>query len=539
MTSMQQEQQLHRVVAPSLSLLNNPKTMQTNGGITPTNAFGAPGVVLSAPISLSPVHCRHSALNSSSTSSSLSIAHQLQSVSTDTTATIMSFTTYPPQIHGASPQGAPHSVYPHSLVNHTVGRTLTPPQHQHQHARSLGASSVAPESLVSLTAAPLALPSLGAPTTPTKATTTILSTLVDLDLRRAHERPFRFKMLPPPPPFERFVVFWETNAPDQTSPRDTTRGTDLRAKNITYPHDQQMQQQDIARANDHSIGGAGPQTERGNTEATLRASPRALAEPCQLASDWGSLSGADEGDVASGNAVQNNTAAPIRELDKGRIIDELRHSTPDRLAMLSQYQHILERWWLCMVTLENKPEVRQQIGDVRPCPSFADAQKVVAAAAPIAASPPESECGTPPSDPTDTQETDVLTGTEASAVSPTLAMTADPLLTEEAVLQTWSRLVVQWWEETKQRRRPRCSCPRAPHLETLPLRTNGDDVDGRRAGIETQDAASLASVNSYELPSNEEAHLSGSPLSCDHDTLLHFDFTCHSALSSPTDSLQV
>ncbi|CAJ1014971.1 hypothetical protein Q4I30_000466 [Leishmania utingensis] len=574
LTSMQHQQHHHVVPSPSrhssLSELNNPSTIQLHERLLAAGAApGVPGLVITAPIVVSPAHRRPSVLNSGHcTSSALLLARRLHPVFVDTTppvsivsppsphqqqrgtTPVRSFVTHPTLAHRAPAQVAAYAVssnspagygsdnirspfqqpqqkqppYPPAPIHGRVPPTAPDPtsahatfslasslsrsqqQQQQLHLLSVGASGAAPEALVSFATAPLLLPSPREAAAPTTVTTTSLSALVDLDdVRQGYERPFRFKTLPPPPTFESFLMLSETNAFDQGFSRATARGEEVTNSNSV------TQQQEIACAGSHKSGGAAPATGRGNMEAVLRASTNPRGEPRRSPSDFVSLSAAEDNDGASDGAAQCKAAAAINEPDNKRMSSESRHSTPEWFAMVAQYHHVLERWWTYMVIFENKPEVRQRLGNLHQCPSFADAQQAVAAAAAASSSPVGGGCGT-------------LDGGAT-----------DPLVAEEVVLQAWSTLALQWWEETKQRRRPRRSHRRAPCGGLPPTRMDDEGVGGSRSGNETGETASLASVNPYELLSAEEGHLTRS-LPPDHDALLHFDFTIQSALSSPTDS---
>ncbi|TPP47732.1 hypothetical protein CGC21_1570 [Leishmania donovani] len=497
MTSMQQQQ--HHHVAPSLSKhsslseLNNPNAIQLHGLLPETSAAASvPGLFLTAPTSSSPAHRRPSVLNSNdnsgpSTSSPLPLAQRLQPAFVDTTSSasiLSSSSPDPQQLHRTA------AITPFTTSGYGSGGIPSPlQQHQHQqlHFLSVGANAAAPEGLVPFAAstAPPSLPSPGAVATPTTATATSLSVLAGLDdLQQAHERPFRFKVLPPPPTFDGFLMLWETNA----------------------------------------RGGAAPAMERGDVEAVLRASTSERAEPRRSASDFGALSAAED-DGASDGAAPCKAAAAVDVHDKTRISGESGQSTPERRAMVAQYRQILERWWAYMVTFASKPEVRQRLGNMRLCPSFADAHQAAAAASPVG-----SGSGVLDGVPTDAWQTNVLTAPAASA---------DPFIAEEVVLQAWSTLLLQWWEETKQRRLPRRSRHGAPRRGAPPTRMDDDGVDSTRSGNERRDAASSESVHSYELPSAEEGRLTRSLPPPDHDVLLHFDFTIPSASSSQADSLQL
>ncbi|AYU77492.1 hypothetical protein LdCL_150013300 [Leishmania donovani] len=553
MTSMQQQQHHHVVPSlskhSSLSELNNPNAIQLHGLLPETSAAASvPGLFLTAPTSSSPAHRRPSVLNSNdnsgpSTSSPLPLAQRLQPAFVDTTssasilsssspdpqqlhrtAAITPFTTCPPLAHRAPPPVAAYPASPHSPAGYGSGGIPSPlQQHQHQqlHFLSVGANAAAPEGLVPFAAstAPPSLPSPGAVATPTTATATSLSVLAGLDdLQQAHERPFRFKVLPPPPTFDGFLMLWETNASDRRSSGATTMGEDTSSNSIT------QQQQRIAHGGGHSRGGAAPAMERGDVEAVLRASTSERAEPRRSASDFGALSAAED-DGASDGAAPCKAAAAVDVHDKTRISGESGQSTPERRAMVAQYRQILERWWAYMVTFASKPEVRQRLGNMRLCPSFADAHQAAAAASPVG-----SGSGVLDGVPTDAWQTNVLTAPAASA---------DPFIAEEVVLQAWSTLLLQWWEETKQRRLPRRSRHGAPRRGAPPTRMDDDGVDSTRSGNERRDAASSESVHSYELPSAEEGRLTRSLPPPDHDVLLHFDFTIPSASSSQADSLQL
>lgn len=567
MTSMQPQQ--HHHVAPSLSKhsslseLNNPNATQLHGLLPETSAAASvPGLFLTALTSSSPAHRRPSVLSSNdnsghSTSSPLPLAQRLQPVFVDTTsaasilspsspdpqqlhrtAAITPFTTCPPLSHRAPPPVDAYPTSPHSPAGYGSGGIPSPlQQHQQQqlHLLSVGANAATPEDLVpfATTTAPPSLPSPGAVATPTTATATSLGALAGLDdLQQAHERPFRFKVLPPPPTFEGFLMLWETNASDRHSSGATTMGEDTSSNSIT-----QQQQQGIAHGGGHSSGGAAPAMERGNVEAVLRASTSERAEPRRSASDLGALSAAED-DEASDGAAPCKAAAAVNVSDKTRISGMSGQTIPERRAMVAQYRQILERWWAYMVIFASKPEVQQRLGNMHLCPSFADAHQAVAAAVAAAASPVGSGSGVLDGGPTDAWQPNVLTVPAASAVSPIPATTADPFITEEVVLQAWSTLLLQWWEETKQRRRPRSRhgtlCRGAP-----PTRMDDDGVDSTRSGNETRDAASSESVHSYELSSAEEGRLTRSLPPPDHDVLLHFNFTIQSASSSRTDSLQL
>ncbi|CBZ25092.1 hypothetical protein, unknown function [Leishmania mexicana MHOM/GT/2001/U1103] len=512
MTAAPPQQQHHHVVPSlsthsSLSELNNPNAIQLHGLLPETGAAVVPAPFTTAPTSSSPAHCHPSVLNSNnsghSTSSPIPLSQQLQPVFVGATsstsilsssspdpqqlhrtAAITPFTTCPPLAHRAPPPVPGYLAFPHSSAGHGSGGIPSPlQQHQQQqlHLLSAGANAAAPEGLVPFTApatAPPPLPSTGAVGTPTTATTTSLSALAGLDdLQQAHERPFRFNVLPPPPPFEEFLMLWETNASDRRASGATTMGEDTSSNSITH-----QQQQGIAHGGGHRSSGAAPAMERGNVEAVLRASTSERAE--------------DDG------AAPCTAAAAVNLPDNTRIRGESTQSTPEPSAMVAQYRKILERWWAYTVLFASKPEVRERLGNPHLCPSFTDAQQAVAA-----------------------------------AVSPIPATAADAFTAEKVVLQAWSTLLLQWWEETKQRCRPRQSRHGALHRGAPPTRMDSDGVDSTRSPNETRDTASSESVNSYELPSAEEGPLTRSLPPPDHDLLLHFDFTIQSASSSPTDSL--
>ncbi|KAG5504595.1 hypothetical protein JIQ42_06433 [Leishmania sp. Namibia] len=570
-------QQQHDQVASSPSRhsssadLNNPNMMQLYGRLPATSAAaGVPGLIGTAPIAASLVHRRPSALNGNSangghnSNSSLLLAQRLQQdfVSTTSPAPMVSststqqqqqhrrtaitpFTTRPPSAHRAPPRVAAYPLSPQSPVGRGSDGICSPlheqqqlhPQQEQQlpylpvpihgrvpatapdstnvcassftsspsrsqqqqqqlHLLSVRASGAAPEVMVSfnpVTTASPSLPSPGPAAAQAMATTTSLSTFSNLeDIRQAHERPFRFKMLPPPPPFERFLMLWEMNASDRRPSQAMARGKGVSSSS--------------------SSRGTASAMERGNVEAMLRASRSAHAEEDDRASDNGCVSG------------------------------DLHRSTPQRVAMVTQYLHILQRWWAHVVIFERKLEVRQRLGNLRPCPSFADAQRAVAAAAAAAAapgSPVRVGSGTLDDGPADARQINELTTPEESVAFPAPATTADPFVAEEVALQAWSTLALQWWEETKQCLRPRRSCRAAPRRGTPSTRIDDNGGSSSRSGSEMHDAASLVSVNSYEFPSTEEGHLTQSLPPPDHDALLHFDFTIQSAFSSPTDSLQM
>ncbi|KAG5509255.1 hypothetical protein GH5_06343 [Leishmania sp. Ghana 2012 LV757] len=555
-------QQQHDQVASSPSRhsssadMNNPNMMQLYGRLPATRAAaGVPGLIGTAPIAASLVHRRPSALNSNS---SLLLAQRLQQdfVSTSPAPMVSStqqqqhrktaitpFTTRPAPAHRGPPRVAAYPISPQSPVGrgsdgicsplheqeqqspylpvpmhgrvpatapdstnvYASSFTSSPSRSQQQqqlHLLSVRHSGAAPEVMVSFNAVTTASPSLSSPgpaAAQAMATTTSLSTFADLeDIHQAHERPFRFKMLPPPPPFERFLMLWEMNASDRPPSQAMARGEGVSS---------------------NSSRGTASAMERGNVEAMLRASTSAHAE---------------EDDRASDGAAQCKTALTINPSDNGRMSGESHRSTPQRVAMVTQYHHILQRWWAHVVIFERKLEVRQRLGNLRLCPSFADAQRAVGAAA-APGSPVRVGSGTFDDGPADARQINELTTPEEPVAFPAPATTADPFVAEEVALQAWSTLALQWWEETKQCLRPRRSCRGAPCRGTPSTRI--DDNEG--SSSEMHDAASLVSVNSYEFPSTEEGHLTQSLPPPDHDALLHFDFTIQSAFSSPTDSLQM
>ncbi|KAG5482880.1 hypothetical protein LSCM1_06914 [Leishmania martiniquensis] len=594
MASVQQQQQ-HGQVAPSPSRhsssleLSNPNMVQLYGRLPAASAAaGVPGLIGTAPIAASPAHRRSSLPNSNSANSghtsysSLLLGQRLQSdlvgtASPASMAAITSFTTRPSPAHRAPPHVTTFPTSPHSPVSRGSDGTYSPLQEQQNrpspgpsasmHGRvlaaapdstnlhvpslasspswsqqqqqlqllSTGVSGAAPKGMIpfnTATTAPSSLPSPWASATQTTATTTSLSAFVDLDdIRQAHERPFRFKMLPPPPPYERFLALWEMNASDRRTSQATTRGEDTCTNSITH------QQRVIARGDSHSSAGTASPMERGNMEAMLHPLTGAHADPCRPGIDLGALSAAEE-ERASDAAAPCETAAAMSEFDNDRISAVSHHSTPERAAMVTQYHHILERWWAHTVIFEGKLGVRQHLGNLHLCPSFADAQRAVAAAS-APASPVRVGSGTFDDVPADARVINELTAPEESAAFPVPAPTANPLVAEEVVLQVWSALALQWWEETKRCLCPRRGCRGAPRRGTPSTRIDDNGVGSSRSGSDVRDAASLASVNSYDFPSTAEDRLTRSLPPPDHDTLLHFDFTMPSAFSSPTDSLQI
>lgn len=143
------------------------------------------------------------------------------------------------------------------------------------------------------------------------------------EMRQANERPFRFKMLPPPPTFDRFLLQWEANAADAHC-RPWRRADNTTT--CSNPH------------------GDGPGRVAMLTEEDVlqRSASSATA--------------------GNGSNPAGATACTAEE----------------RLALAEQYHRILERWWYYMSVFEQKSEVRQRLGNLYTCPDFADAQRAVA-----------------------------------------------------------------------------------------------------------------------------------------------------------------
>ncbi|KPA75158.1 hypothetical protein ABB37_08820 [Leptomonas pyrrhocoris] len=167
--------------------------------------------------------------------------------------------------------------------------------------------------------------SFSAATTMSAASTTaaVHNGVVDAaEMRLANERPFRFKMLPPPPTFDRFLLQWEANAEDAHY-RPWRRGDD----------------------------GGIPHSGVLTTEDALQRSAAAATATV----------------VTSAGGSGTNASGPAPR------------SAEERLALAEQYRRILERWWNYMAVFEQKPEVRQRLGSLYTCPDCADAQRAVAA----------------------------------------------------------------------------------------------------------------------------------------------------------------
>jgi hypothetical protein len=287
---------------------------------------------------------------------------------------------------------------------------------------------------------------------------TVDSGVVDAEeMRQANERPFRFKMLPPPPTFDRFLLQWEANAADA--------------------HYRPWRRSD-GSGNLHGDFGerVGVLTEE---DVLQRSAVAATATVVATAS--------------SGNGHPNG-AATLRTAE-------------ERLALAEQYRRILERWWYYMSVFEQKAEVRQRLGSLYSCPDYADAQRAVAAGF-----------------------AELLPGELREQLTP-----------DEVALQTWSHLVLKWWEETKRRRRTRRS-RRGSRKDASSSSAAGQSArDGSQADgdatppqMENDEETSMASGNSFGMPSTEGSRRTHSLP--DNEGYLNFDFTNQTTFGSPAES---
>lgn len=292
----------------------------------------------------------------------------------------------------------------------------------------------------------------------TAAAAAVASHGVDAEeARQANERPFRFKMLPPPPTFDRFLQQWEANAADSNY-RPWRRGD----------------------------GGAG-HVDAADHLCVLTAED-VLQRTAAAATATVVASAAAGGGGNGGGGLR---------------------SVQDRLALAEQYHRILERWWYYMSVFEQKAEVRQRLGSLYSCPDYADAQRAVATgfAEPLSGEPREQ------------------------------------LTQEELTLQTWSQLVLKWWEETKRRRRTRRSRRGSRKDGTSTSSAAGrstlDDspvMDGEATPpqLENDEAASEASGQSLHMAHYQSGRRTRSLT--DNEGYLNFDFTNQTPFGSLADS---
>ncbi|KPI88399.1 hypothetical protein ABL78_2518 [Leptomonas seymouri] len=352
------------------------------------------------------------------------------------------------QSHGTA--GHPHAASTASLVYSTPSSSVT----QHPQQLMTGTTAGATDIMNRIAAA------TGGATTPMAANAAAVAPVskgvVDAEeMRQANERPFRFRMLPPPPTFDRFLLQWEANAADA--------------------HYRPWRRSDANTPHGNNVERAGVLTEEDMLQRSAAASTAAV--------------------VASAGSGTNPGGPTPR-------------SAEERLALAEQYHRTLERWWYYMAVFEQKPEVRQRLGGLHTCPDYADAQRAVASG--FAELLPSELC--------------------------------EQLTPEEVTLQTWSHLVMKWWEETKRRRHTRRS-RRGSRKEALSSslterstldRSQVIDGDATPPQMENDEETSVTSGNSFGMPSTEGSrHTHSLP---DNEGYLNFDFTNQTTFGSPAES---